>query len=32
VVLGDDDVPLLGSGKPDRRAIAATVAAKIAAA
>jgi acyl-CoA synthetase (AMP-forming)/AMP-acid ligase II len=29
VVLADDEIPLLGSGKADRRAIAATVAAKL---
>jgi acyl-CoA synthetase (AMP-forming)/AMP-acid ligase II len=29
VVLADDEIPLLGSGKPDRRAIAATIAAKL---
>ena len=29
VVLGDDEIPLLGSGKADRRAIAATIAAKL---
>jgi hypothetical protein len=28
VVLADDEIPLLGSGKADRRAIAATIAAK----
>jgi acyl-CoA synthetase (AMP-forming)/AMP-acid ligase II len=29
VVLADDEIPLLGSGKPDRRAIAAAIAAKL---
>jgi acyl-CoA synthetase (AMP-forming)/AMP-acid ligase II len=29
VVLADDEIPLLGSGKPDRRVIAAAIAAKL---